>query len=196
MLSSLTGIPALFVRKKAKEYGTCRLAEGADVTGRRITLVEDIVTTGGAARDATHALRDAGAIVDTVICAIDRSPSPGEALTDVGLTTLTLLTRTDLDRVRSARPSRRWPVPLTCEETVDHDVTSFAGEGRCLTQYALLREPQALGNAPTACVVRGGLQLDTMQAERPERVIEDGRDSPGDQPPALEAGVEPVAHLR
>jgi orotate phosphoribosyltransferase len=102
MLSSLTGIPALFVRKKAKEYGTCRLAEGADVTGRRVTLVEDIVTTGGAARDATHALRDAGAIVDTVICAIDRSPSPGEALTDVGLTTLTLLTRTDLDRVRQA----------------------------------------------------------------------------------------------
>jgi hypothetical protein len=30
------------------------------------------------------------------------SPSPGEALTDVGLTTLTLLTRTDLDRVRQA----------------------------------------------------------------------------------------------
>lgn len=100
MLSSITGTPALFVRKKAKEYGTCRLAEGADVQGKRITLVEDIVTTGGAVRDATHALRDAGAIVDTVICAIDRSPSPGDALVDVGLTTLSLLTRSDLDRVR------------------------------------------------------------------------------------------------
>ena len=50
MVSSLTGLPALFVRKAPKAYGTRRLAEGADVDGRRITLVEDIVTTGGAAR--------------------------------------------------------------------------------------------------------------------------------------------------
>ncbi|HET8602595.1 MAG TPA: orotate phosphoribosyltransferase, partial [Marmoricola sp.] len=39
-LSARTGVPALFVRKKAKEYGTCKLAEGPDVVGRRITLVE------------------------------------------------------------------------------------------------------------------------------------------------------------
>ena len=78
---------------------------------------------------------------------------------------------------------------------MDHDIASFAGEGCCFTQYALLHEPQPLGNALAACVVRGGLQLDTMQAERPERVIEDGRDSPGDQSAALAADVEPVAHL-
>ncbi|QGN59588.1 orotate phosphoribosyltransferase [Nostocoides sp. HKS02] len=105
MLSSLTGIPALFVRKKAKEYGTRRLAEGADIAARRITLVEDIVTTGGAVRDATRALRAAGAIVETAICAIDRSPTPGMALSDIGLTTLPLLTRDDLDRAQG-RPDR------------------------------------------------------------------------------------------
>ena len=33
MLSQLTGLPALFVRKEAKTYGTCRLAEGGDVDG-------------------------------------------------------------------------------------------------------------------------------------------------------------------
>ena len=55
-----TGLPALFVRKKAKEYGTCKLAEGPDVAGRRVTLVEDVITTGGAVRDATRALREAG----------------------------------------------------------------------------------------------------------------------------------------
>ena len=60
VLSSRTGLPALFVRKKAKEYGTCKLAEGPDVAGRRITLVEDVITTGGAVRDATKALREAG----------------------------------------------------------------------------------------------------------------------------------------
>src|SRR5579863_970867 len=34
MLSQLTGMPALFIRKKAKEYGTCRFAEGGEVRGR------------------------------------------------------------------------------------------------------------------------------------------------------------------
>ena len=53
-LSARTGLPALFVRKKAKEYGTCKLAEGPDVAGRRVTLIEDVITTGGAVRDATE----------------------------------------------------------------------------------------------------------------------------------------------
>jgi orotate phosphoribosyltransferase len=60
-LSARTGLPALFVRKRAKEYGTCKLAEGADVTGRRVTLVEDVITTGGAVRAAAVALRERGA---------------------------------------------------------------------------------------------------------------------------------------
>src|ERR671918_2375995 len=47
MLSQLTGLPALFVRKEAKAYGTCRLAEGGEVEGRRLTVVEDVVTSGG-----------------------------------------------------------------------------------------------------------------------------------------------------
>ena len=63
-LSARTGLPALFVRKKAKDYGTCKLAEGPDVAGRRVTLIEDVITTGGAVRDATRALREAGAEVD------------------------------------------------------------------------------------------------------------------------------------
>ena len=102
MISSLTGIPALFVRKQAKAYGTRRLAEGADVAGRRITIVEDIVTTGGAVRDATRALRASGAIVEKAVCAIDRSPHPGTALTDIDLTTVALLTRDDLELARRA----------------------------------------------------------------------------------------------
>lgn len=100
MLSGLTGIPAVFVRKKAKEYGTRRLAEGAEVDGRQVTLVEDVVTTGGAVRDATRALRAAGATVEAVLCAIDRSTTPGEALADVGLRTVALFTRADLDAAR------------------------------------------------------------------------------------------------
>src|SRR3954469_3218905 len=47
MLSQATGLAAVFVRKAAKEYGTCRFAEGAEVGGRRVTVVEDVVTSGG-----------------------------------------------------------------------------------------------------------------------------------------------------
>ena len=100
MVSSLTGRPALFVRKKAKEYGTCKLAEGPDVVGRRVTLVEDVITTGGAVRDATNALREAGAIVEVVVCAIDRSPAGENPLADVGLEVRPVLTKAQLDAVR------------------------------------------------------------------------------------------------
>lgn len=100
MVSSLTGRPALFVRKKAKEYGTCKLAEGPDVAGRRVTLVEDVITTGGAVRDATQALRQAGAVVEVVVCAIDRSPADQNPLADVGLEVRAVLTKAELDAAR------------------------------------------------------------------------------------------------
>ncbi len=103
VLSARTALPAIFVRKKAKEYGTCKLAEGPDVAGRRITLVEDVITTGGAVRDATRALREAGAVVEVVVCAIDRSPAGSHPLQDVGLEVLPVLTKAQLDEVAALR---------------------------------------------------------------------------------------------
>jgi orotate phosphoribosyltransferase len=100
MLSARVGLPALFVRKKAKEYGTCKLAEGPDVDGRRVTLVEDVITTGGAVRDATEALRAAGARVEVVVCAIDRSPGDQNPLADAGLEVRSVLTKAELDAAR------------------------------------------------------------------------------------------------
>jgi orotate phosphoribosyltransferase len=97
MVSAKTGLPALFVRKVAKEYGTCKLAEGPDVAGRRVTIIEDVITTGGAVRDATRALREAGATVEVVVCAIDRSPEGENPLADVGLEVRSVLTRAQLD---------------------------------------------------------------------------------------------------
>jgi orotate phosphoribosyltransferase len=72
------------------------------VAGRRVTLVEDVITTGGAVRDATNALREAGATVDLVVCAIDRSPAGENPLADVGLEVRAVLTKADLDAVRAA----------------------------------------------------------------------------------------------
>jgi orotate phosphoribosyltransferase len=99
VLSSRTDLPALFVRKQAKEYGTCKLAEGPDVAGRRVTLVEDVITTGGAVRDATRALRELGAVVEVVVCAIDRSPDGTNPLADVDLEVRPVLTKAELDAV-------------------------------------------------------------------------------------------------
>jgi orotate phosphoribosyltransferase len=101
-LSAETGLPALFVRKRAKEYGTCKLAEGPAVAGRRVTLIEDVITTGGAVRDATVALREEGALVDVVVCAIDRSPEGANPLADVGLEVRPVLTKAELDAARAA----------------------------------------------------------------------------------------------
>jgi orotate phosphoribosyltransferase len=100
VLSAQSRLPALFVRKKAKTYGTCKLAEGPDVAGRCVTLIEDVITTGGAVRDATVALRAAGAVVETVVCAIDRSPGTDNPLADAGLEIRSVLTKVDLDAVR------------------------------------------------------------------------------------------------
>ena len=98
MVSSLTGIPALFVRKQAKAYGTRRLAEGAEVAGKTVTLVEDVVTTGGAAFAAALALREAGATVAVAVCAIDRSEPGANRLDTISVQTRAVLTRADLDR--------------------------------------------------------------------------------------------------
>jgi orotate phosphoribosyltransferase len=96
-LSMHTGLPAAFVRKQAKTYGTARLAEGADITGKRVTVIEDVITTGGQVVISAKDLRGLGALVDHVVCVIDRSPDHGAALAAEGLTMHALLTRADLD---------------------------------------------------------------------------------------------------
>jgi orotate phosphoribosyltransferase len=51
-ISLATGIPTAFVRKKAKDYGTCLAVEGGNIRGRRVVLIEDVITTGGAVAEA------------------------------------------------------------------------------------------------------------------------------------------------
>lgn len=95
-LSAVTGLPVCFVRKKAKEYGTARLAEGADIEGRRLLVVEDVVTTGGQVALSTQDLRDRGAQVDTALCVIDRRDGGPTPLDDARLDLIALFTADDL----------------------------------------------------------------------------------------------------
>lgn len=102
-LSLQTGLPTAFVRKKAKEYGTAQLAEGAPVEGRRVVVVEDVITTGGQVVISTGELRALGALVDRVVCVIDRSPDGGAALREHGLTMAALVTKAQLDEAEARR---------------------------------------------------------------------------------------------
>ena len=98
MLSQLTGLPALFVRKEAKTYGTCRLAEGGDVDGRRLTVVEDVVTSGGQVVASCGDLRDRGALVAHAVCVIDRESGGAKNLAEVNVDLRALFTMTELER--------------------------------------------------------------------------------------------------
>lgn len=100
MLSQVTGIPTAFVRKKAKDYGTRRLAEGAEVDGKRVLVVEDVVTSGGQVVLSTRDLRAAGAEVDHALCVIDRQAGGGEALAEAGVALRALFTMTELKAAR------------------------------------------------------------------------------------------------
>ncbi len=70
--SLASGLPFLIVRGQAKEYGTANRIEGAFEPGRKVVLVEDVVTSGGAALEAVDALREAGLEVRTAVCVVDR----------------------------------------------------------------------------------------------------------------------------
>ena len=110
-LSQLSGVPTRFVRKQAKTYGTCRLAEGGEITRQRLAIIEDVVTSGGQVIESAHALRERGAQVETVLCVIDRGAGGRENLAGERLELRSLFTMEDLQAaaintaaLRSARP--------------------------------------------------------------------------------------------
>ncbi|MGQ5262374.1 orotate phosphoribosyltransferase [Micromonospora sp. ZYX-F-536] len=96
-----TGLPCAFVRKTAKQYGTARLAEGAEVAGRRVLVVEDVVTSGGQVVISTGQLRELGARVDHALCVIDRAEGGAAALAEHGVALRALFTRSDLEAHRT-----------------------------------------------------------------------------------------------
>ncbi len=67
-----TGLPFVIVRKDAKDYGTANRLEGLSEPGECVCLIEDVVTSGGAAIEAVLALREAGLRVSNAICVVDR----------------------------------------------------------------------------------------------------------------------------
>ncbi len=102
MLSQLTGLPVLYVRKKAKDYGTCKIAEGGTVKGRKLLIVEDVVTSGGAILDAAKALRAEGAELAHVVCVIDRESGGPANLANADLILSPLFSMSELKKAGGA----------------------------------------------------------------------------------------------
>ncbi|HEX2622489.1 MAG TPA: orotate phosphoribosyltransferase [Phototrophicaceae bacterium] len=85
--------PSVWVRKQAKDHGLQRRVEGGDVTGKRVLLLEDQVTTGGSSLSGVMALRDAGAIVEDCVAITSYGFKEAiEAFTEAGVRLHTLTT--------------------------------------------------------------------------------------------------------
>lgn len=96
-LSLETGLPIVFVRKEAKDYGTCLFAEGSEIKEKHVCVVEDVVTTGGQIVLSTKDLRGSGAIIHHVICVIHRGAGQQpDSLTELGLSLSALFTMSEL----------------------------------------------------------------------------------------------------
>lgn len=90
--SMASDLPFLIVRGAAKGYGTSNRIEGAFAAGERVVLVEDVVTSGGAALEAVDALRESGLVVETAICVMDRESGGAEAMAAKGIRLAPLFT--------------------------------------------------------------------------------------------------------
>lgn len=95
-LSLKTGIPVVFVRKEAKDYGTCQFAEGLEVKGKKLTIIEDVITTGGQVILSAKDLKSLGAEIKTVLCVIHRGSGQEPKLEEAGLEMRALLTMSEL----------------------------------------------------------------------------------------------------
>jgi orotate phosphoribosyltransferase len=98
-LAQATGLPCTFVRKAAKPYGTRQVAEGANVDGRRVLVIEDVITSGGQVVASTEDLRSLGADVEHALCVIDRQAGGADALAAIGVALRPLFTMAELESI-------------------------------------------------------------------------------------------------
>jgi orotate phosphoribosyltransferase len=91
-----SGMPFVIVRKEKKGYGTNKLIEGVYGKGEKVFVVEDVVTTAKGALGAVHALRDAGLVVDSIVCVVDREEGGRENLEKEGVQVTALVRASEL----------------------------------------------------------------------------------------------------
>jgi orotate phosphoribosyltransferase len=97
-LALKTRIPAVYVRLQRKSYATQKIAEGVDLQGKVVAIVEDVVSTGGQIELSAEDLREEGADVRYALAVVDRETGGRENLAAAGLDYRFLVTSTDLER--------------------------------------------------------------------------------------------------
>tara|TARA_B100000475_G_C15005617_1_gene318211 strand:- start:539 stop:1069 length:531 start_codon:yes stop_codon:yes gene_type:complete len=89
-------LDALIVRKEPKGHGTQAWIEGPELPrGSKVTVLEDVITTGGSACKAVRKLREVGYIVERVITIVDRGGAE-QTMKDHNLELVSLYTLKDL----------------------------------------------------------------------------------------------------
>src|SRR5690348_15023375 len=97
VVSMETGLPLLLVRKEPKGYGTGKQLEGRFTPGERVTVIEDVVTTGGDSLRSIQALRDAGLDVIHLVVVLDRGEGGEENIREARIPYSPLFRITDLE---------------------------------------------------------------------------------------------------
>ncbi len=102
-----SGLPFMIVRGETKEYGTEKRIEGPFEAGELVCLVEDVVTSGGALAEAVSALREAGVVVRTAVCVVDREEGGSDALARLGVRLRALFRAEELLELHKTAANRR-----------------------------------------------------------------------------------------
>jgi orotate phosphoribosyltransferase len=93
--SVIGNIPFVMIRKE-REHGTKEIVVGPDVSGKEVTIVEDVITTGGSVVKAAEILRSRGAKVSSVICVVDREEGGQQTLSSNNLKLRSLIKLSDI----------------------------------------------------------------------------------------------------
>lgn len=86
-LSYLAGtpMPLFIVRKEAKQHGARQQVEGSDISGKKVVMVEDVITTGGSVFKAINVVKELGCKILNVVCLVDREQGGREAFAEAGI---------------------------------------------------------------------------------------------------------------
>jgi orotate phosphoribosyltransferase len=96
-VSMETGLPLVLVRKEPKGYGTSKQIEGRFEPGERVTVIEDVVTTGGDSLRSAQVLRDAGVEVIHLVVVLDRGEGGEDNIRAAGIPYSPLFRIADLE---------------------------------------------------------------------------------------------------
>jgi uridine monophosphate synthetase len=91
-VSIASGMPLIYPRREAKDYGTKKLIEGRFEKGETVVVLDDLVTTGGSKLEALAPLTNAGLLVYDVVVVVDREQGGARELAERGLRLHAVLT--------------------------------------------------------------------------------------------------------